>query len=55
MTAQSESTRLGRTSVFCELITLGVIDRLELTRKFLKGADENLCKENLTVENLFQE
>ena len=55
VTTQSESTRLGRTSVSCELMMLGVIDRPERVRKSLKGAVVNLRKGRLTVENLFWE
>ena len=55
VTAQSKSTRLGRTSISCEIMVLGVIDHPERARKSLKGAGVNLRKGRLVVENFFRE
>jgi ATP-dependent Clp protease ATP-binding subunit ClpC len=54
VTAQSESARLGQTSVGCEVMTIGIIDRPERARKTLKQYGITLRKAKLTVENMFR-
>lgn len=54
VTAQSESARLGQSSVGCEVMTIGIIDRPERARKTLKQYNITLRKAKLTVENMFR-
>ncbi len=55
VTAQSESARLAQSSVGCEVMTVGIIDRPERARQTLKSYGITLRKAKLTVENMFRE
>ncbi|KAL7538981.1 hypothetical protein ACHAWF_006261, partial [Thalassiosira exigua] len=55
VTAQSESARLGQTSVSTEVAAVGAIDRPERARRTLRGYGVTLRKAKLTVENMFRD
>ncbi|EED94182.1 member of the clp superfamily, regulatory gamma subunit [Thalassiosira pseudonana CCMP1335] len=52
VTAQNESARLGQSTVGCEVMTLGIIDRPEKARRTLKSYGITLRKAKLTVETI---
>lgn len=55
VTAQNESARLGQSTVGCEVMTLGIIDRPEKARRTLKSYGITLRKAKLTVETMFRD
>ena len=55
VTAQNESARLGQPTVGTEIMTIGIIDRPENSRKTLQGRGITLRKAKKTVEEMFSE
>jgi ATP-dependent Clp protease ATP-binding subunit ClpC len=53
VTAQSESARLGQSSVGTEIMTLGIIDRPENSRKTLKKYGITMRKVKKTIDEMY--
>mmetsp|Transcript_15800 Transcript_15800/g.29817 ORF Transcript_15800/g.29817 Transcript_15800/m.29817 type:complete len:1111 (-) Transcript_15800:117-3449(-) len=54
VTAQNEAARLGQPTVGTEIMTVGIVDRPENSRKTLKNYGITLRKIKRTVEDMFQ-
>ena len=54
VTAQNEAARLGQSTVGTEIMTIGVVDRPENSRKTLKKHGVTLRKTRRTTEDMFQ-
>jgi ATPases with chaperone activity, ATP-binding subunit len=54
VTAQNEAARLGQPTVGTEIMTVGIVDRPENSRKTLKKYGITLRKMKRTVEDMFQ-
>lgn len=53
VTAQNEAARLGQRVVGTEIMTVGIVDRPENSRKTLKAAGITLRKIKRTTEDMF--
>lgn len=54
VTAQNEAARLGQSTVGTEIMTIGIVDRPENSRKTLKKYGITLRKTKRTAEDMFQ-